>query len=97
MVAPSAGAWIEIGESEALNNSITSRPVRARGLKSLTLSIFCQIHSSRPVRARGLKFREDLRLESHTLSRPVRARGLKSLNMSNYINNARRAQCGRVD
>ena len=36
-VAPPAGAWIETGLKHQIDNSVSSRPPRARGLKHLGL------------------------------------------------------------
>ncbi len=55
MVAPRAGAWIETHGPGVACSHISSRPVRARGLK---LHRVCDVElagESRPVRARGLK------------------------------------------
>ncbi len=55
---------------------LTSRPVRARGLKRLAVHDLQQAQQSRPVRARGLKLHHRRGPERQP-SRPVRARGLK--------------------
>ena len=56
MVAPHAGAWIEIALSSAnVVRNAPSRPTRARGLKYHELSVAQGKSWSRPTRARGLK------------------------------------------
>ncbi len=76
-VAPRAGAWIETPNSVNIFPRITSRPVRARGLKRCDRNSSTIRKLSRPVRARGLKLGLLAVSASSAVSRPVRARGLK--------------------
>jgi len=55
MVAPRAGAWIEIVKFAFNLAELKSLPVRERGLKSLCLWILFRQSKSLPVRERGLK------------------------------------------
>ena len=55
VVAPPAGAWIETYMKRKILKMITSRPLRARGLKLNTIVSSSSLISSRPLRARGLK------------------------------------------
>ena len=77
LVAPREGAWIEICLSFGRSYTVTSRPVRARGLKSQSVPYASRSYPSRPVRARGLKYFEEYEHGDFFSSRPVRARGLK--------------------
>ena len=77
-VAPRAGAWIEIGSSTSFIASISSHPVRVRGLKSQYGMQYIWLPSSHPVRVRGLKFEGIDKLPERDVSHPVRVRGLKS-------------------
>ncbi len=55
-VAPHAGAWIETDDVNArLYTIYSSRPMRARGLKRIGMSMKKTESMSRPMRARGLK------------------------------------------
>ena len=55
VVAPHAGAWIEMLRREKEKRKIPSRPTRARGLKSSRIYAQNASMLSRPTRARGLK------------------------------------------
>ena len=58
MVAPHAGAWIEIKMRRRNAIKQVSRPTRARGLKFYIIRWNILDNSSRPTRARGLKFND---------------------------------------
>ena len=56
LVAPHAGAWIEISPDALVTvKPRTSHPTRVRGLKSSALSAFGASYVSHPTRVRGLK------------------------------------------
>ena len=55
IVAPCAGAWIEIGEPAKYYNPQLSLPARERGLKCLLLRSLRRSPKSLPARERGLK------------------------------------------
>ncbi len=56
VVAPPAGAWIEIATCPASYLTAASLPLRERGLKFLQRGIAERKHMSLPLRERGLKF-----------------------------------------
>ncbi len=56
LVAPRAGAWIEMSPSFEDYIILKSLPVRERGLKCLELWEKAMLAASLPVRERGLKF-----------------------------------------
>ena len=55
IVAPFAGAWIEIDYMEKTEGVTVSLPLRERGLKSVFVSAECPVCGSLPLRERGLK------------------------------------------
>ena len=55
LVAPYAGAWIEIDNSVAFGSAAESLPTRERGLKSMLASSSDFSLRSLPTRERGLK------------------------------------------
>ena len=55
MVAPRAGAWIEIASCTARTEKEASLPVRERGLKLNLMTTQEYTFKSLPVRERGLK------------------------------------------
>ena len=57
MVAPLAGAWIEITkQKKVLTWWCPSLPSRGRGLKSADKIVYVMMHESLPSRGRGLKY-----------------------------------------
>ena len=77
LVAPHAGAWIEMSRLLKQSGSLRSRPTRARGLKFHGAACRLLVRLSRPTRARGLKYADGKIFRRKRLSRPTRARGLK--------------------
>ena len=55
LVAPHAGAWIEIAGGYRLAGRDTSHPTRVRGLKYKLLEKLIDLSKSHPTRVRGLK------------------------------------------
>ena len=56
LVAPHAGAWIEIGAAQCFTLDFGSLPMRERGLKSACTTRRYKEPKSLPMRERGLKF-----------------------------------------
>ena len=78
MVAPCAGAWVEIAVMPIQRFLADgSLPVRERGLKSCSTPKWTLFPTSLPVRERGLKYPLLAFNHSDMLSLPVRERGLK--------------------
>ena len=77
IVAPLAGAWIEIGvlRGEELNS--VSLPLRERGLKFYGLFHIPLAAASLPLRERGLKSTTPMHYTPFSPSLPLRERGLK--------------------
>ena len=79
MVAPHAGAWIEICRYSARAfRSGTSLPTRERGLKYDDLVLRQERTESLPTRERGLKSSGFIPKQKAHASLPTRERGLKS-------------------
>ena len=56
IVAPHAGAWIEISDAERKEfEAYMSHPMRVRGLKYLRSTPVGALEASHPMRVRGLK------------------------------------------
>ena len=72
------GAWIEILESVARDDSMDVAPVRERGLKLYTCLSSRGCAPVAPVRERGLKSLPNRAKLASVLVAPVRERGLKS-------------------
>ena len=77
LVAPFAGAWIEIFYIVKKGYFTLSLPSRERGLKSSDLDGQEATIQSLPSRERGLKFVAGILLFEFLLSLPSRERGLK--------------------
>ena len=77
MVAPCAGAWIEIASFFDRSSRQVSLPVRERGLKLKKPLIETGWTRSLPVRERGLKLHVSMDYLVGNKSLPVRERGLK--------------------
>ena len=77
LVAPFAGAWIEIFYIVKKGYFTLSLPSRERGLKSIDLDGQEATIQSLPSRERGLKFVAGILLFEFLLSLPSRERGLK--------------------
>ena len=77
VVAPCAGAWIEMAGQRWTTWSGWSLPVRERGLKCCWLAVVQMVLMSLPVRERGLKYNYQSFPFFVRESLPVRERGLK--------------------
>ena len=78
LVAPRAGAWIEILTGfHVTGSAISSHPVRVRGLKYFERLAMLFLTESHPVRVRGLKSISCVWCGPINASHPVRVRGLK--------------------
>ena len=77
LVAPLAGAWIEIFEEEKTASDSVSLPLRERGLKSDSKIADPRHVTSLPLRERGLKYSTFFPSFSQKESLPLRERGLK--------------------
>ena len=55
LVAPFAGAWIEIFVDVSMPGTLKSHPSRVRGLKSTVAEAIVGFDESHPSRVRGLK------------------------------------------
>ena len=79
LVAPRAGAWIEITRGLAVVHiRLRSHPVRVRGLKYQPANPSIRgARASHPVRVRGLKLYSYSQADRLHRSHPVRVRGLK--------------------
>ena len=60
IVAPRAGAWIEISRVAGIKRARESLPVRERGLKFVVWEALRGLQKSLPVRERGLKYFNEL-------------------------------------
>ena len=79
MVAPRAGAWIEISGIYKARRYYKSHPARVRGLKfyvGIDIEICIVSH---PARVRGLKLKDAPKSTEKDRSHPARVRGLKCL------------------
>src|SRR3990172_9380248 len=77
VVAPPAGAWIEIPRRPGCNRAAPSLPPRERGLKCGLRALVACLRLSLPPRERGLKYRPARAESSPNASLPPRERGLK--------------------
>ena len=85
MVAPLAGAWIEIVAMFNFVYNIVVAPLAGAWIEiKKVLTNVDTSARSRPSRARGLKYGIYYKLGKKYRSRPSRARGLKSINWSTY-------------
>ena len=77
-VAPPAGAWIETVNATYIDaGSITSLPLRERGLKPVHCFVTRISPQSLPLRERGLKHFAPTEIPALRMSLPLRERGLK--------------------
>ena len=98
VVAPLAGAWIEIIASESCKEILQSLPSRERGLKSYGNNNYPVALMSLPSRERGLKSYARTPTGQGVESLPSRERGLKSRRNTLYFIMARsRSPRGSVD
>ena len=77
IVAPFAGAWIEIAVPLLLMAVFASLPLRERGLKYNKPQLSDSDIMSLPLRERGLKYNKERYDAGKRLSLPLRERGLK--------------------
>ena len=90
VVAPFAGAWIEI-------TFLGCFIARERGLKYIFIYGFSVVYMSLPSRERGLKYRLYLIIHLRVKSLPSRERGLKSARPMRSLQFLRRSLRGSVD
>ena len=64
LVAPHAGAWIEISSMISNGLHVMSLPMRERGLKLVAVVQCDQVVASLPMRERGLKERDGDELQA---------------------------------
>ena len=82
LVAPHAGAWIEIPSGCLASPFSTSLPTRERGLKCIKSQTIIESRTSLPTRERGLKYLYHCLTSGIKQSLPTRERGLKSQSAS---------------
>ncbi len=76
-VAPYTGAWIETFSAGSFYWTLSSLPIRERGLKPAKMSASGLEDTSLPIRERGLKPSFLRRYAGRGPSLPIRERGLK--------------------
>ena len=81
LVAPHAGAWVEIPTVTALASLLKSLPTRERGLKLKKKKELAEQEASLPTRERGLKYAAYKKLRLAVGSLPTRERGLKFISL----------------
>ena len=87
-VAPLAGAWIETSSLPLTASSISSHPLRVRGLKLIEVCRYDSRSESHPLRVRGLKLVVIIQAERYLMSHPLRVRGLKRTGSNMSANSA---------
>ena len=78
IVAPLAGAWIEMDEKKARMMRVSVAPLAGAWIEIMTMTIYFRgKNRSLPSRERGLKSTQHASIPGHEQSLPSRERGLK--------------------
>ena len=97
LVAPHAGAWIEILSCFTSSSVPSVAPHAGAWIEIVEHGLSGTVLPSRPTRARGLKSNASGKGPGAGLSRPTRARGLKYGHVLHALIECSRAPRGRVD